>query len=43
MQAFFGSYPLEHSTEPIDGWPAWRPRPAELGAIPLAPHKPTPA
>jgi len=42
MQAFFGSYPLEHSTEPIDGWRAWRLRRAELGAIRIAPTTPRP-
>jgi hypothetical protein len=42
LRAFFGQYPLEHSTEPIEGWRAWRLRRLEGGALRIAPTTPRP-
>jgi hypothetical protein len=42
MRAFFGSYPLEHSTEPIEGWRAWRLRRTDTGLLRIAPTTPRP-
>lgn len=41
LRAFFGDYPLEHSTEPIEGWRAWRLRRGPTG-IRIAPTTPRP-
>jgi hypothetical protein len=42
LRAFFGQYPLDHSTEPIEGWRAWRLRRNDAGAIRIAPTTPRP-
>jgi len=42
LRAFFGQYPLDHSTEPIEGWRAWRLRRNDEGAIRIAPTTPRP-
>lgn len=41
LRAFFGRYPLEHDTEPIEGWRAWRLRRTEDG-LRIAPTTPRP-
>ena len=40
LRAFFGSYPREHSTEPIEGWRAWRLHRRSDGALRIAPTTP---
>lgn len=42
LQAFFGRYPLEHATEPIQGWRAWRLRQRPDGHLRIAPTTPRP-
>jgi hypothetical protein len=42
MRAFFGSYPQERSTEPIEGWRAWRLRRTDAGLLRIAPTTPRP-
>jgi len=40
LRAFFGSYPQEHATEPIEGWRAWRLHRTDAGALRIAPTTP---
>ncbi|GBC86801.1 hypothetical protein HRbin12_00800 [bacterium HR12] len=40
LQAFFGRYPLEHGSEPIMGWRAWRLRRRPDGLLRIAPTTP---
>lgn len=40
IRAFFGSYEKEHSTEPIEGWRAWRLVRSKGGVLRIAPSTP---
>ena len=40
LRAFFGRYPLDHGTEPIEGWRAWRLHRNQDGALRIAPTTP---
>jgi hypothetical protein len=42
IRAFFGRYALDHSTEPIEGWRAWRLRRNEGDDLRIAPTTPRP-